>query len=361
VEDSLQTLQQLANFHRQQFSIPVIGITGSNGKTTTKELVAAVLETTFNTHFTQGNFNNHIGVPLTLLEMPMDTEIAIIEMGANHVGEIHDLCRIVAPNYGLITNIGKAHLEGFGSMKGVIKAKGELFDFIKENNGKICINEDDKVLMSMLGIYPIRFGFSGNRSSDLSGNIVSTNPTISIEVKDDSGSVKIETQLTGTYNFANVMAAVAFGRILNIPLSIIKSAIEVYVPSMNRSQVISKKNNTIILDAYNANPTSMLAAIENLKINEATKKVAILGDMLELGNESEKEHLSLARSIQECGSIDLILVGELFEPVAAELKIRHYKDVSDLREKQPLDSFVQSTILIKGSRKIELEKYLEKR
>jgi UDP-N-acetylmuramoyl-tripeptide--D-alanyl-D-alanine ligase len=269
VENALNTLQELAKHHRSKLKIPVIGITGTNGKTTTKELIKAVLEKKFNTLATEGNLNNHIGVPQTILKITGKTEIAIIEMGANHIGEIAELCKISKPDHGIITNIGKAHLEGFGSFEGIVKAKKELYDHIEQNNGLLFVNKDNQLLSEMASrIKKITYGKSA--SADHTGSIKNTEPFIEIVWKNTATNKTflIKSKLVGAYNFENIMAAVAIGSYFEVDVSLIKEAIEAYTPSNNRSQIIKSSNNTIIMDAYNANPSSMEAAINNFALTK---------------------------------------------------------------------------------------------
>ena len=278
VEDSLKTLQDLANYHRKKLKTKIIGITGSNGKTTTKELIYSVIKTHFITYSTKGNLNNHIGVPLSLLEISNDTEFAIIEMGANHIGEIKLLSEIAEPNYGYITNFGKAHLEGFGSEEGVVKGKTELYNFLFKNSGFIFYNLDDEKQKNLLSDYNDKFSF-GKKSADLNYNIKSENPTIIIEVN----NTIIESTLFGNYNIHNIISAISIGLFLEIPIEKIKNGISGYVSTNNRSQIVNLNSNKIILDAYNANPSSMLLAIKSFEESDFQNKVLILGDMYELG------------------------------------------------------------------------------
>ena len=289
VDDVLEALQQLALHHRKQFVIPVIAITGSNGKTTTKELTNAVLSQHFHVTATKGNLNNHIGVPLTLLGITNETEIAIIEMGANHRGEIASLCEIANPTHGLITNIGKAHLGGFGGYEGVIKAKGELYNFLRENNSIAFVNHDNPLLMK-LSEGMNRVGYGTNKGLFASGRVNGNTSNLELDWISEKGIVRIKTNLIGDYNFENVMAAICIGSDLGVPCEKIKTTISSYNPSNSRSQAMKTGRNSIVLDAYNANPSSMKAAIENFIKLEATHKMVILGDMLELGDESLDEH-----------------------------------------------------------------------
>ncbi|MEL6721530.1 MAG: UDP-N-acetylmuramoyl-tripeptide--D-alanyl-D-alanine ligase, partial [Bacteroidota bacterium] len=284
VDNVLTCLQQLANFHRNQFKIPVIAITGSNGKTTTKELMNNVLTSSYPTHSTKGNFNNHIGVPLTLLAMKPETEVAIIEMGMNHLGEIAELCKIANPTHGLITNIGKAHLEGVGGLEGVKKAKSELYDYLKAHNGLIFINRDERFLWELVGDYRKKLSYS--QTEELSEHYIyqveqkASDIFVHARFKNDLGqSIEVKSQLIGTYNFNNIMTAIVIGQYFKVSPLKIKAAIKNYIPSNNRSQIIERDSNTFILDAYNANPSSMKNALEYFSTYPAQKKVLILGDM----------------------------------------------------------------------------------
>ncbi len=349
VNDVLETLQSLAIYHRRQFDIPIIGITGTNGKTTTKELVAAVLQQKFKVHFTQGNFNNHIGVPLTLLSMTDDTEIAIIEMGANHREDIAELCEIAEPNFGLVTNVGKAHLEGFGSFEGVIYAKGAMYRHIGERNGIGFVNRDEPHLDSMSDNCGNRV-FYGEKELAL----VKKEATPFVELV--LGNLEIRTQLIGLYNTPNILTAIKLGRYFGVEDTGIKSALESYSPKMNRSQLVRKYGCEIILDAYNANPTSMDVALENFaRIETDKKKIVILGDMLELGEVSEEEHQRILGKTSSLGFHECYFVGDEF------LKITDlaHQDIKSLQSEWTWESMKDSLILIKGSRGIRLEKILE--
>ena len=277
VENVLSTLQELANYHRKQLKTPIIALTGSNGKTTTKELINAVLSTSYKTSATVGNFNNHIGVPLTLLAMNSETEIGIVEMGANHQKEIELLCSIAEPNFGYITNFGKAHLEGFGSVEGVIKGKSELYDFLRKTKGKAFINEDDKIQLKQAE------GIEQTPFNNETIKFIRANPFVSVEFE----NTIIESQLIGKYNYKNISVAIAIGAYFNIPVATIKTAIENYVPTNNRSQIIQNKSHKIVLDAYNANPSSMQAALENFSQLKDAYKIVVLGDMFELGEDTD--------------------------------------------------------------------------
>lgn len=363
VKDSLQTLQNLASHHRQQFKIPVIGVTGSNGKTTTKDLMARVLSSHYKTHFTQGNFNNHIGVPLTLLAMPEKTEVAIIEMGMNHLKEISELCEIADPTHGLITNIGKAHLEGVGGIQGVKKAKAELYDYLKSKKRLIFVNRDERFLWEeLVGDYRKKLGYSSD--IDLAANpiyqveLMENRRFVKVQMLDDLGqAIQVHTQLIGEYNFNNIMTAIAIGQYFKVPPKKIKSALENYVPANNRSQWIKRGNNTYILDAYNANPTSMRHVLEYFGQLHAPKKIAILGDMLELGEDSLLEHQMLLEYIEGLDFQQVILVGDQFGQCQSDCL--HFETVEQLTKWFQQQAFEATTFLIKGSRGMKLEKLLD--
>lgn len=356
VDNVLQALQDLALYHRNQFDIPFIAITGSNGKTTTKELVHAVLSSTYITYTTKGNLNNHIGIPLTILSVQKDAQMAVIEMGANHLKEIESYCRYTKPTHGLITNCGKAHLEGFGSEEGVRKGKGELFEYLKATGGMAFIMNDYDYLREMSrGIaHVITYGSAG---SDITGSIIQSEPFLQVSLNDDQVLKTISTSLVGSYNFPNVLAAVAIGKQFGISSADIKKAIESYVPSNSRSQLITRGTNRIILDAYNANPTSMRAAIENLAQLHADNKVLMLGAMAELGNESLQEHKDIADLISKYSWKEVVLVGGDF------LKIDHpfisMQDAGEAAEWFRKQDLEDSYVLIKGSRSTGMEKILE--
>ncbi len=356
VENSLICLQQLAKHHRQQFSIPVLGITGSNGKTTTKELIHAVLSSTFKTYTTEGNLNNHIGVPLTLLKVKQDAEIIIVEMGANHVGEIASYCQWALPTHGLITNCGKAHLEGFGSLEGVRKGKGELYDHLRNNNGTAFVMWDYDYLREMSrGVSTIiKYGTS---EGDIQGKVKSSDPFLEVLSTKGLNISTIKTQLVGDYNLPNVLAAAAVGKYFNVPEDKIKNAIENYVPSNSRSQLITKGPNTIILDAYNANPSSMKLAIDNFSKSGTTEKVLMLGAMAELGEESLLEHKTLIDQIRKSDWKAVVLVGGNF------MKVDHpfIQFTNSMQAKEWLlqQHFENVHLLIKGSRSMQMEKVLE--
>ncbi|MCK7559104.1 UDP-N-acetylmuramoyl-tripeptide--D-alanyl-D-alanine ligase [Chitinophaga sedimenti] len=352
VPDVLEALQQLALHHRQQFSIPFIGITGSNGKTTTKELVKTVLETTYKTVATVGNLNNHIGVPLTILSIPADTEMAVIEMGANHQLEIEGYCKVALPTHGLITNIGKAHLEGFGGPEGVKKAKGELYDYLRANNGTVFYFSGYDYLAEMSKGIPHVITY-GAEHADYTGEAVPG--TALLEFK--AGGEHIRTQLVGAYNLPNALAAFAIGRHFNIPADVIKKAIEGYVPSNNRSQIMPLGSNLVIMDAYNANPSSMKAAIENFAGLEAESKVLLLGGMMELGDDSVKEHQELIKLLERTHWKAVVLVGGDFA------KVQHpyifLKNAEEAKRWLDAQGFENTHLLIKGSRSVGMEKVIQ--
>jgi UDP-N-acetylmuramoyl-tripeptide--D-alanyl-D-alanine ligase len=353
VEDVLHTLQELALWHRMKLEIPVLAITGTNGKTTTKELVSTVLASAYKTIATVGNLNNHIGVPLTLLSIPPDAEIAVIEMGANHQHEIESYCRIARPTHGIITNIGKAHLEGFGSEEGVRKAKGELYDFLRDHDGSVFVCNNYPYLLEMSqGIMEVVT--YGEKDADCTGQPLATSALLGVKVTSDDTVGTLQTHLTGAYNFPNVMAAVTVGLYFNVPGAKIKEAIERYVPSNNRSQVIKQGSNTVIMDAYNANPSSMRAAIENFTGIEADKKVLLLGAMMELGPDSVKEHQALADLLQRTHWHAVVLVGGDFSKVQHPyLFLENAAAAAQWLQQQ---QFTDTYILVKGSRSIGMEK-----
>jgi UDP-N-acetylmuramoyl-tripeptide--D-alanyl-D-alanine ligase len=356
VDNVLIALQQLAKYHRQQFNIPFIAITGSNGKTTTKELISAVLSSLYTTYTTEGNLNNHIGVPLTILKINGDAEMAVIEMGANHIGEIASYCAIAQPTHGLITNCGKAHLEGFGSEEGVRKAKGELFDHLRTlTHGFAFVMWDYDYLQTMSkGISGIiKYGTKGD--AHVIGKVLKNDPLLEVEILQGIDEKNIKTQLVGDYNLPNILAAIAVGKFFKVAEKIIKSAIENYTPSNSRSQLLLKGDNKIILDAYNANPSSMKLAIENFS-NLTGDKILVLGSMAELGKDSEKEHEALINQIKQHEWKEVILVGNEFQ------KIKHpfhqFKNSDEVRNWIQQQKFKNAHILIKGSRSMQMEKAL---
>jgi len=357
VDNVLKTLQNLANYHRKQFNIPVIGITGSNGKTTSKELVNAVLTQKYKTLVTEGNLNNHLGVPFTLLRLNKFHEIAIIEMGANKPGDIKELAEIAEPNYGVITNIGKAHLEGFGSLQGVINTKTEMYRNVASSKGKLFVNTGDPILNNHLieGIQVIGYG---ENSGNVTGEVVEANPFISLKWQIETyQSQVLQTQLVGSYNLNNFLLAICIGRYFNVENTNINNAIENYSPSNNRSQVTKTKRNTLIVDCYNANPSSMKSAIMSFRAISADAKLMIVGDMLELGSISDAEHKAV-HDLALLNKLDAIYVGDIFKSLYPDT--RTYQTVEDLIENEDLAQFTGKTILLKGSRGIQLEKLIEK-
>lgn len=356
--NSLIALQQLAGYHRSKFNIPVLSVTGTNGKTTTKELISCVLQKKYKTTCTKGNLNNHIGVPLTLLEINSQTEIAIIEMGANHPGEIKLLCEIAQPGFGLITNVGRAHLEGFGSFEGVVNTKTEMYRYLQEKGGKVFVNSKNNILLKHAGkLACISYGL--DEDADIFGKEPVSDPFLEIKwkVKNDSHWSLLKTNLVGEYNAENVLAAICIGNYFNICIEDINDAISSYFPSNNRSQILKTKTNTLLLDAYNANPTSMNFAIDNFCKMKGENKTMILGDMLELGNESINEHNNIINKISDSGISNILLVGKTFSSLAKNMKC--FNDTDELRnyfKKYPLNN---SLILIKGSHGIHLEKIVD--
>lgn len=363
VKDVLESLQQLAKFHRQQLKFPIIGITGSNGKTTNKELIHAVLSKKYNTYATKGNLNNHIGVPLTLLSLRNNHEMAIIEMGANHQGEIAMLCELSDPDYGVITNIGKAHLEGFGGIEGVIIGKSELYKYIENKRGKIFINGDDETLLELSNnLEKIYYG--ENIEFDVYGKLFSNSEFVEFKWNNKHKNLDsqplIKTNMFGHYNFINLLCAVCIGSYFNVDKNDINSALEAYVPEMNRSQIKKTESNTIILDAYNANPSSMSLAIDNFEKQEFDNKIVILGDMLELGDYSNQEHEKIINQLAKGKIKKVILVGVQFLRLKDEfLQYYFFTNIGELGEYINTHQIVDSTILIKGSRGMQLEKIVD--
>ena len=351
VDDSLTTLQELAKLHREKCNTPIIGITGTNGKTTTKELVASVLSQKYNIIYTQGNFNNHLGVPLTLLQIKPDTEIAVVEMGANHPKEIELLCSLAQPNFGIITNIGKAHIEGFGSFEGVVKTKNELYDYLRNTNGKVFLNNDNRLLKELAqNLTNVKYGKNDN--ADYHASILSSNPYLSINWNNNT----INTKLVGEYNFENVMAAITVGCYFNVDQKLIIKALESYHPTNNRSQFIKTEKNEVVMDAYNANPVSMSNSVKNFRNISDDNHLLILGDMKELGNESLNEHQEIINLIKELKFNNVILVGSEFN------KINHdfvsFLNVDELIRHINQNEISGMKILVKGSNSIHLEKII---
>ncbi len=355
VHNVLETLQQLALHHRKQFNIPFIAITGSNGKTTTKELVHAVLSAKYKTYTTQGNLNNHIGIPLTMLAIRKDAEMAVIEMGANHQKEIESYCRIVLPTHGIITNCGKAHLEGFGGVEGVRKGKGELYDFLRANKGTAFVMWDYDYLRDMSKGIPeiITYGTSGTQHN---GHAIQSEPFLEVQT-DLNGSSVIRTQLVGDYNLPNILVAVTVGTYFSVDKRSIISAIELYSPSNSRSQMVRKGTNQVILDAYNANPTSMRAAIENFARQHHDKKMILIGGMMELGDESLAEHTEIINLLKQFTWQDVILVGGDFAKVPHPFRFFNTSaEAANWLKANPVN---QALVLVKGSRSMQMEKVMD--
>ena len=353
VDDCLKTLQLLANYHRRQLGTPVIGITGTNGKTTTKELIAAVLQKKYRVLYTQGNLNNHIGVPLTLLGLAEEHELAVVEMGANHPGEIRTLVNIAEPDCGLITNVGKAHLEGFGSFEGVVKTKSELYDYLRfKENKTTFLDKDNDVLCGMTdGLRIVGYGMEGD-GLYVKGRLHACAPFLAFEWEHEGKTYDVNTRLIGAYNVKNALAAIAIGCYFGVPAEAICEALDSYIPSNNRSQLTGTADNHLIVDAYNANPTSMMAALENFRLMEVSNKMAILGDMKELGEGSADEHRKIVSFLEECGFEKVILVGTEFAKVNTNFE--HYPDVEALKEVLASHKPIGKYILIKGSNSMKL-------
>lgn len=358
VDHALRALQHLANYHRKKLGIPILGITGTNGKTTTKELVSAVLAKKFKVTFTQGNLNNHIGVPLTLLSMNADTEFGVVEMGANHPGEIAELCSIANPDFGIITNIGQAHLEGFGSFEGVIKTKSELYRFLEKKEGIVFYNSDNPLLEELGRKIKNRISF-GKKDASFTGESIQSPPFMHIKANFAKGVLYLNSNLIGDFNFENILGAACIGNYFEVDPLDIQQALKNYQPSNNRSQLIKKGKFKIIMDAYNANPTSMTASIKSFLNNVGGEKHLILGDMLELGAYSEAEHKKIIELIPLEIEACTYLVGEQFENAAQNSEVKTFTTVEELKaflRKKPIK---KGNILIKGSRGIQLEKILD--
>ena len=353
VPNVLKTLQELASFHRTYLNIPIIALTGSNGKTTTKELVNVVLSKKFKTVATSGNFNNHIGVPLTLLNMDKSTELGIVEMGANHPGEIELLCTITKPDYGYITNFGKAHIEGFGSLEGVIKSKSELYQYLRATNKTVFVNDNDKN-QKKKSEHIKKFTF-GNESQNCAPQLIDSSNELLLSFE----GLTIQSHLIGHYNFNNIAAAITMGSYFGVDRMNIKKAIESYVPSNNRSQIIKKETNTIILDAYNANPTSMMAALKNFIQSSSPNKIVFLGDMFELGVTSEEEHQYISDYIEKYLDGQCYLIGNAFYKTTTNVvNIKKYSSFENLKHVLESTSFSNAHVLIKASRGMALERIL---
>jgi UDP-N-acetylmuramoyl-tripeptide--D-alanyl-D-alanine ligase len=360
VEDCLFELQALAAHYRKQLNIPVLAITGTNGKTTTKELIASILSKKLKVHFTKGNLNNHIGVPLTILSTPADTEMLIIEMGASHIGEIRTLCLIAKPDYGIITNIGNAHIEGFGSVEGVIKAKTELYEHLRKINGIAFYNDKDPVLADKIfRMINKAVPFSDPTGIDLLIDPLPSDLNLKLSLNYLHKTYNISTNLFGSYNLENVRAAIGIGLFLGIEIGDIADAVEKYKPANNRSEIKVTKNNTLICDSYNANPTSMRVALDSFSALKAESKAVILGDMLELGDKSEEEHLKILELIQSMNADKVLLVGPVFRKISSASDFKVFSTVNDLFEYLRDEPLHDKTILIKGSRGMKLEKIYE--
>lgn len=357
VDNCLQALQQLANYHRRQLKTPVIGITGTNGKTTTKELISTVLSRKFNTLYTEGNFNNHIGVPLTLLRLTKEHEMAVVEMGANHPGEIKTLVHIAEPDYGIITNVGKAHLQGFGSFEGVIRTKGELYDFLRDKGGATIFIQNENPYLNGIaeGLTCVRYGQTAGLY--VSGELISCSPFLSFRWTAEGVSHEVNTHLIGSYNLDNMLAAAAIGRYFGVSDDDISSALASYLPHNNRSQLKETADNKLIVDAYNANPTSMMAALKNFRQVEAPHKMVILGDMKELGEASREEHQKVVDYLKECGFDRVVLVGPEFAAATHSYQTFQHVDevLADIRMHKPQGYY----ILIKGSNSMKLSQLPE--
>jgi UDP-N-acetylmuramoyl-tripeptide--D-alanyl-D-alanine ligase len=358
VDDCLIELMALAGYHRKMIKAPVLAITGTNGKTTTKELIAVIMSKKFKVHYTKGNFNNEIGLPLTILSAPDNTEMMILEMGANHLGEIRALCNVSRPDYGIITNVGSAHLEGFGSFEGVLKAKTELYEHLRKVNGIAIYNDKNPLLTERIYKLVNRgVPYTNPTGVELVVEALPSEMNLAVRVKYQHRTHDIQTGLFGAYNLENIKAAIATGLFLGVEMDEIAEAISKYQPGNNRSQIkTTPQNNTLVCDSYNANPTSMLLALKSFFELKATKKVIILGDMLELGDKSEEEHLKLLKELQSLKPENVLLVGNTFQNVAADSGFKLFQDVGSLREYIKAEPIKSSLILIKGSRRMTLEK-----
>jgi UDP-N-acetylmuramoyl-tripeptide--D-alanyl-D-alanine ligase len=357
VDDVLSTLQQLAKYHRQQFQIPFLAITGSNGKTTTKELIHAVLSTTLKTYTTEGNLNNHIGIPLTLLKIKSDAEIAVVEMGANHQKEIASYCEYTLPTHALINNCGKAHLEGFGGVEGVRKGKGELYDFIRLSGGIIFRNNDYDYLKSMSTCIDKVISYSSVEDADVVGKISDDATMLTVAISKGAAIRQIKTQLVGGYNLPNVLAAVCVGKTFGVSDENIVAALEAYVPSNSRSQLIQKDTTSIVLDAYNANPSSMKVAVDNFAAMQGDNKILMLGGMMELGDETEYEHSQLVELIQGYGWKAVVLVGQGFKPFAHQYQ--YFDNSIEAAQWFKSQDLHNCQVLIKGSRSMKMERIID--
>lgn len=358
VDDVLKTLQELAKYHREHFNISVIGITGSNGKTTTKELINAVLSKKYNIIATSGNLNNHIGVPLTILSLTKKTEIAVVEMGANHIGEILELCKIANPNFGIITNIGKAHLEGFGSIEGIIKAKTELYNYIRSVNGKLFVNNDN-LLLNQLSDKTHRVSYGTASNAECLIKLLEANPFVRLKWNAADKQYIINSKLIGSYNFENIQAAICIGNYFKVEPGKIIDAIENYEPENNRSQIIESLKNKIILDAYNANPDSMKVSINDFAEMPFKNKILIIGDMHELGTQSVEEHQNILNIIGNHNYSKVLLIGEEFSSVNLNKNWNTFKTTKEAFEWLKNNPVENASILIKASRLMKLEQLVE--
>ena len=368
VPDVLKALQQLAHYHRCQLGTTIVGITGTNGKTTTKELIAAVLQKKYNVLYTQGNFNNHIGVPKTLLQLTKEHDIAVVEMGANHPGEIKTLVEIVCPDYGLITNVGRAHLEGFGSFEGVIRTKGELYDFLRADAGTAFINNDNQYLKDIShDLRLVKYGHTPADDLLVLGEFIDCNPTLHFRWKQQGSPfspMEVQTRLIGSYNLDNALAAACVGTIFAVPAEDISAALSEYTPSNNRSQLTKTADNQLIVDAYNANPTSMAAALDSFAHVKAERKMVILGDMKELGEVSQAEHNSILNRLAELQLQQVWLVGSEFQKALQANHVVSARTFADVEEVKALLATPDGkprdyTILIKGSNSTKLIQLLD--
>ncbi len=364
VDDVLTTLQDLARQHRKSVKgLKVIGITGSNGKTTTKELLREVLSTHYRTWATPGNLNNHIGVPITLLRMPLDTEYAVIEMGANHPGEVLPLCEIAQPDYALVTSVGKEHLEGFGSLENIIATECENYAYVAAHKGTLFLHQDDAELMAYAGQFGPAIYYGSGKEADCVGRLLGAEWFVRLQWENSYRLMLrapvVETQLFGSYNYVNLLAAACVARYCSVPYDKINAALAAYKPANNRSQLLESGGNRVILDAYNANPHSMTAAVENFIALESAEKVLVLGDMFELGDAADEEHLAVLDLIAKGKFDEVLLCGPLFGKFASEYPaFQFYDSLEQLIEKLPFSSFHGKTLLIKGSRGMQMERYL---
>lgn len=357
VDDCLIELMALAAHHRKMIKAPVLAITGTNGKTTTKELIAAILSKKLRVHYTKGNLNNEIGLPLTILSAPESTEMMILEMGANHLGEIRSLCNVARPDYGIITNVGNAHLEGFGSFEGVLKAKTELYEYLRKVNGIAIYNDKNPYLTEKIYKLVNRgVPYTNPTGVELTVEALPSEMNLAVRITYQHKTYDIQTGLFGAYNLENIIAAIATGLFLGVEMDDIGEAIGKYEPGNNRSQIKTTQNNTLVCDSYNANPTSMVLALKSFFELKTTRRVLILGDMLELGDKSEEEHLKLIEVIQSLKPEKVLLVGSAFQKISAQSGYKSFKDTGSLREYLKAEPIKGSLILIKGSRGMTLEK-----